>query len=82
MRVEHDFMDRRPKQPDDPGPAIDDATRADLMAPSDTAMVVLWVMTAVALACLALAFWFTPAHSRPHPLDVARAGVACVGVTP
>lgn len=72
--------DSRPSQPDDPG--IDDTTRADLMAPADRALVVMWVMAFIAVACLALALWFAPAHARPHPLDVARAGVACVGVTP
>ena len=82
MVVEHDFTDRRPLQPDDPGPVIDDATRADLMAPADRAIVVMWVMAFVAGACLFLAFWFAPVHARPHPLDVARAGIACVGVTP
>jgi hypothetical protein len=81
MVLEHNFMARETRQPDDPG-NVTEADRADLMAPADRAIVVMWVMAFVAVSCLALAMWFSPAHSRPHPLDVARAGVACVGVKP
>jgi hypothetical protein len=82
MVVEHNYISRETRQPDDPG-NVTEADRAALMAPADRAIVVMWVMAIVAVSCLALAMWFSPAHSRPHPMDVARAGAACVqAVTP
>jgi len=81
MVVEHNFTPRAPRLPDDPG-NVTDADRDALMAPARAANVVLWVMTAIVILSLCMMWFLAPAHSRPHPLDIARAGVSIVGVNP